>query len=218
MAILSNVFNIFDVTPSTTYPKQPKLDGQFVHPEDRWIVDRFYIRKHTPLCIAGGACLAWYQNRPVDSDIDLYFTNHAHYEIFKEKVLERTSSDVDVVCRTVTTSDNAITYRVTNTKTGKEWTVQLIKKSYYSNVQSVIDDFDITVCKIAFDFDKVFTSSTFAIDERNKELRFDNVSPQSHKRLVKYMSYGYQPTPETFELVCNSKNVDWTLTGADHYA
>lgn len=213
-----SIFGIFDSEPTGTFPKPPKLNGLFVHTADRPIVDNiFACSKFTPY-IAGGACLAWYQNRTVDSDIDLYFQSKMHFESFKHD-FELSEMFRDHGSYTVkATSDNALTYGVHDRTTDKSWTVQLIKKNYYSTLEAVLDDFDITVCKIGFDGRRVAMRSTFARDEQYRLLKFDNVNPQSHKRLVKYMAYGYQPAHHTYEQVCMSDNIDWTTMGTDHYA
>ena len=214
-----SIFNIFgDAPTSGAYPPLPKIDGLFVHPVDRPIVENIFSCSRVMPYIAGGACLAWYQNRPVDSDIDVYFQSKMHFESFKhdfelsEMFREHGSYTVKA------TSDNAVTYGAHDSTTCKSWTVQLIKKNFHSTLEAVLDDFDITVCKIGFDSRQVVMRSTFARDEQYRLLKFDNVSPQSHKRMVKYMAYGYQPAHHTFEQVCNSDNIDWTSMGTDHYA
>lgn len=219
MGNLSGIFSsIFGDDITGVFPKPPKVNGLFVHPEDRPIVDNIFgCSKDTPY-IAGGACLAWYQNRPVDSDIDVYFHSRFHMESFKDNFEHSAMFKEQASYAIKSTSDNALTYGVTDIKTDKKWNVQLIKKNFQSNLEAVLDDFDITVCKIGFDGNRVVVRSTFARDEKYKLLKFDNVNPQSHKRLVKYMAYGYQPAHHTFEQVCNSDNIDWTLTGTDHYA
>ena len=210
-----SIFGIFNREPT---PKPSNVNGLFVHPIDRPIVDNIFACSRVMPFIAGGACLAWYQNRPVDSDIDLYFQSKMNFESFRYDFEISTMFKEHYSYEVKATSENALTYGIADVKTNKNWTVQLIKKNYHNTLEAVLDEFDITVCKIGFDSKRVVMRSTFIRDEQYKLLKFDNVSPQSHKRMVKYMAYGYQPAHHTFEQVCNSDKIDWTSTGTDHYA
>jgi hypothetical protein len=215
-----SIFNlgIFNEEPKGTFPPPPELNGLFVHPVDRPVVDNIFNCSKVMPYLAGGACLAWYQHRPVDSDIDVYFQSKMQFEEFKYDFERCEMFDKHGSYTVKMTTDNALTYGATDRNTGKTWTVQLIKKDFHPTLEAVLDNFDITVCKIGFDGSKVVMRSTFARDEQYRILKFDNVNPHSHKRLVKYMSYGYQPAHHTFEQVCNSDNIDWLAKGTDHYA
>ena len=196
----------------------PIIDMEFVHPTDRLIVDVIFEcdkYRSTPF-IAGGACLAWYQNEPVKTDIDLYFKNGIDYQNFKAAF--ELSNFFKTGAYTVKAStNNALTYGATDYNTGKNWTIQLIKKKFYYTVEEVLDDFDITVCKIGYDGKRVVTSSTFIPDVATRTLRFDNINPISHKRLVKYMAYGYEPALGEIERLIENETVDWDARGTDHY-
>jgi hypothetical protein len=102
-------------------------------------------------------------------------------------------------------------------ETGKIWYVQLIRKNFYPTLEAVLDDFDITVCKIGYDGEQVITRSTFVDDVATRTLRFDTISPMSHKRLIKYMAYGYEPAPSVIADLIASENIDWETKGSDHY-
>ena len=52
----------------------------FVHEKDQLIQKLINCHKDGPW-IAGGACLAWYQNTPTSSDIDVYFANEEQFSI-----------------------------------------------------------------------------------------------------------------------------------------
>jgi hypothetical protein len=211
--------SIFDLgEPKGTYPAPPTVDGRFVHPRDRDVVDIIWqvSSGRSPPFIAGGACLAWYQGRATASDIDVYFTSREHFDIFNT---QWSTTMGQKYYKTITSeSNNAITYRLQNIDDGRQHTVQLILKKFYKDLEEVLDDFDITVCKIGYDHRRVIIRSTFVEDVAHKTLRFDSINPQSHKRLVKYMSYGFEPSAETIRQICHSSNIDWTITGTDHYA
>ena len=209
----------FGAEPKTEIP-QPvvrRVDAEFVQVDDRPIVDTIFTCSIIQPYIAGGACLAWYQHQSVATDIDLYFYSPMQFERFKED-FER-SKFFTHGCYTIkTNTNNALTYGVTDYDTGKNWAVQLIKKDWYSTVEDVLDKFDITVCKIGYDGKRVVTRSTFIDDVATRTLRFDNINPMSHKRLVKYMAYGYEPTLGEIERLVNDENIDWETKGTDHYA
>jgi hypothetical protein len=214
------IFNIFgsneDVRTPPVSHKTVAMD--FVHPDDQSIVDTILSCSYTLPYIAGGACLNWYLNRPTATDIDLYFYSPMQYERFKK---EFENSDLFRYHGSYTvqsTSNNALTYRAHDRRIDRSWTVQLVKKNFYPTIESVLDDFDITVCKIGYYSNRVVTRSTFIDDVATKTLRFDNINPQSHKRLVKYMCYGYEPSQTEFEKICLSESIDWTARGDDHYS
>lgn len=221
MGNLTNIFNIIDFENKEKELKFKtyKVDAEFVHPADHPIVDYIYEcdRFRTVPFIAGGACLAWYQNQPVTTDIDVYFRNGIDFVAFK--TAWETGNMFKKGYYTVkSTSDNALTFGAYDNKTERTWTVQLIKKKFYSTLEELLDDFDITVCKIGYDGTNVVTRSSFVHDVATKTLRFDNINPMSHKRLVKYMAYGYEPAWGEIERLVANENIDWDTKGTDHYA
>ena len=150
------------------------------------------------------------------SDIDVYFASKKQFEKYTSAI-DRHIIEYGLNIHNKIVTENAITLDLKGPN-GDQFKLQLIKKNFYPDAQSVIDDFDITVCQIAWDGSNLVVGKDFITDLKNKKLRFYKISPQSHKRLVKYMSYGYEPDNQTFKELMLSSDIDWDKTGADHYA
>ena len=181
----------------------------FVHEKDQLIQGLINPNINGPW-IAGGACLAWYQNKPCTTDIDVYFTNEKQFSAVEQNLRNFKFSEL------ISTSKNALTFAIT--RSDEKWTIQIIRKQFYPSLKSVISDFDITVCQIGWDGNKITVGEHFVRDVADRVLRFDNFSPQSHKRLVKYMCYGYKPVDNCIEELIENINIDWHTKGSDHYA
>lgn len=182
--------------------------------------------------------LNWYQHKPADSDIDLFFHSEKDFDKMNKlftnayeiatsidsvlpkfavkKTYETIDSDIFITDRHA--SDNAVTYSVTISGASHPlWKVQLIKRRFYKNIEDVIDDFDITVCQIATDsYNKIVTSKHFAEDVAAKRLRFVNMTPSSAKRLIKYWAYGFTPTDDDIQSVIDYLDLDLTRREDDY--
>ena len=180
----------------------------------------------------------WYQHRPADSDIDLFFHSEKDFDkmnklfsnayeitpsiddvfvnLGAKKTYETVNSDILITDRHQ--SDNAITYTVTISGASHPlWKVQLIKRRFYKTIEEVIDDFDISVCQIATDsYNKVVTSKHFAEDFAARRLRFVSTTPSSAKRLIKYWTYGFTPTDEDIQSVIDCPDLDITRREDDY--
>jgi len=203
-----------------------------VHADDRSIVDYLQGLVHYPdhCWIGGGTPLNWYLGRPCDSDIDLFFcgekvydklntTLNKHYEENHKSWIWTPNQRWSVSERHTTA--NATTYSLvshsTATDIGRHYKVQLIKRAFYDSPQAVLDDFDITVCQIATDGKRLWTSNHFARDVADRRLRFHKLSPGSAKRLVKYWVYGYQPTDTEIAEINSAADLNWKAA-LDDYA
>jgi hypothetical protein len=209
----------------------------FIHEKDRPIIDRL-CNVRSKFWIAGGTVLNWYQHRPADSDIDLFFHSEKDFDkmnklfsnayeitpsiddvfvnLGAKKTYETVNSDILITDRHQ--SDNAITYTVTISGASHPlWKVQLIKRRFYNTIEEVIDDFDISVCQIATDsYNKVVTSKHFAEDFAARRLRFVSTTPSSAKRLIKYWTYGFTPTDEDIQSVIDCPDLDITRREDDY--
>lgn len=189
--------------------------SNFVHSRDAGFVNNLITPDPKGPWIAGGACLAWYQNKPCATDIDLYFRNRKQLEKFEPEFRQAVSSYNGGIYNEIQ-SDNART--LVAEIDSRKFKVQLIWKEFFDSPKSVIDSFDITVCQIAWDGQQVYYTSSFVNDFAKRQLRFHNINHQSHKRLVKYMVYGYELDNESLKQLINSDKVDWDAKGNDHYA
>lgn len=164
--------------------------------------------------IAGGACLRWYQGQPVgDSDIDVFCRSPQQ----AQKILEEIKSYGRFHVKHQ--SENAITVEHNNKDDyNKRWTIQIIVKRFFNNVQEVLDSFDITVCEIATCGNEWVMNTNTARDIREKNLRFKTpLQPDAPKRLTKYWTYGYRPVPGTIDQICNNPETRWSFSLDEDY-
>lgn len=163
--------------------------------------------------IAGGAVLKWFQGYAVScNDIDI-FCNSADQA---QQVVDNIKNTARYTIKHH--SANAITIEYNNTDWSKNWTLQVITKRYYANIQEVIDSFDITVCQIATAGNEWIMNNETAKDIRNRALRFSGeLQPDAMKRLVKYWTYGYRPDPNTIARVQNNPRANWKFSADTEY-
>jgi len=156
--------------------------------------------------IAGGACLRWFQGQPVgDSDIDVFCANAKQAAEVIERIKSYGRHSVKFE------SDNAMTlsYHGKDNWT-KSWTIQIITRRYFSSLQEVIDNFDITVCQVGTAGNDWKLGPSTARDIREHNLRFTMpLQPDALKRLTKYWAYGYRPVEGTIEAVQNNPVAKW---------
>ncbi len=156
--------------------------------------------------IAGGACLRWYQGIPVgDSDIDVFCANakQAADTIEEIKSYGRYSTKFE--------SENAVTLDYWSKKDYSErWTIQIITRRYFSSIEEVIGNFDITVCEVGTAGNEWKLGTFTARDIRERNLRFKMpLQPDAMKRLIKYWTYGYRPVEGTIESIQNNPIAKW---------
>lgn len=156
--------------------------------------------------IAGGAARLWYENRDVGThDVDVYF--------FSEKDWIRCHDrfDADIKNKQTFVSTNASTFTVDN-----KYKIQLIKTQFSKDPYEIINNFDISVCKIATDGYKWYLGENFAQDLKNRVLRFDKVTSKFLKRYIKYQIYGFEPI-QTLEELANlcSEDAIWDFSKID---
>lgn len=205
-----------------------------VHPSDQEIFDWLQLDTDNAV-IAGGAALRWWQNQPVAfADIDIFFNGHAAFqrqldlimnntqvEVVKSKtsIIDKLDQFFQIDCdsklvkkitsvQMVCDSANAVTLRVT-LHDGKQYRVQLIKNKYHANIIELLDRFDITVCRIATDGTRWWTGEHFHQDQKSKTLRLMRTSPNTLKRVIKYMSYGYQIDSSSWHMLQTDPHVLW---------
>lgn len=147
--------------------------------------------------IAGGACLRWYQNQPVgENDIDVFCSSAEQAQCIIDliKSYGRHSTKWE--------SENAVTLSYYNKNNSKSWTIQIIKRRYFTSLKDVIDNFDITVCQIGTGGNDWQLGQNTARDIKQRNLRMIlPLQPDSVKRMVKYWTYGYTPVDGLLEAV-----------------
>lgn len=201
-SILSDIFddwrNDLPVLPKSANYNKPVeiITVPCCHMDDQEPVSIIWPDMQNGPWIAGGAALRWYQGLPVgDNDIDIFCSSaeQAQQVIDNIKSYGRFSTKFE--------SENATTLSYHN-KNNKYWTLQIIKRRYFKNLQDIIDNFDISVCQIGTGGQEWLMGKNTARDIREKNLRMNMpLQPDAAKRLVKYWTYGYRPVDGLLELV-----------------
>lgn len=164
--------------------------------------------------IAGGACLRWYQDLPVGgSDLDVFCRSpkQAGDAIDRIKSWNRYHKKAETA--------NATTFEYWNKDNDSRWTIQVITKKFYNNMQEVVDNFDISVCQIATDGESWLLGKHTAKDIREKNLRMvEPLHPDALKRLTKYWIYGYRPVDGLIPAIQNNPIGRWEFNPSEDYS
>lgn len=199
------------VIPSKKMPDFSKTPHFFntIHPTDT--EPAYLVRadmKKGPW-IAGGAVMRWYEGKPVSSsDIDVFCYDAKQADAVIARV-KRTGR-----CSVAHESDNAVTlkYWADGMQPISAWTVQIIRRDFFKDAQSVIDRFDISVCKILTDGYNVVLGEYTARDLRSKTLRMNMpLRNDAAKRYIKYLTYGYRPVDGLHDAIINSPDSMWAF-------
>lgn len=156
--------------------------------------------------IAGGACLRWYQGLPVgDSDIDVFCANAKQAADVIENIKSYGRYSVKFE------SENAVTLSYhSKDDYSKNWTIQIITRRYFSSLEEIISNFDISVCEVGTAGNQWQLGPFTGRDIRERNLRFKiPLQPDAMKRLIKYWAYGYRPVEGTIETIQNNPNAKW---------
>jgi hypothetical protein len=162
--------------------------------------------------IAGGAPLRWYQGLPLgNSDIDVFCRD----AVQAAKVIERIKSYGRYFVKFE--SENAVTIEH-RSEEHSQWIIQVITRRYFTSMQDVISNFDLSVCQIGTDGTDWILGVDTARDIRQKNLRF--VPPLHNdavKRLTKYWIYGYRPVEGTLESIQKNPDAIWKYENDNDY-
>lgn len=128
--------------------------------------------------VAGGSVRKYFSNEKGTTDIDIFFPNKKEWEKAKN-ILNDNSKLV---------FENNKTYKIKY----KKYYVDLVK-TFFSDPNECIKNFDFTVCSAAVDKDTVYYHPTFFIDLAKKVLVINSLPyPISTlQRLQKYILKGY---------------------------
>lgn len=171
--------------------------------------------------VAGGTALNWYNGAEASSDIDVFFSNREQFDEMNNKINRIRH------CSTLFHSKNAITYGI-ESSSHKTFKVQLICKEFYDSAESVLNNFDMTVCQVLVAFDKdgnlkfKFGDDT-RDDIKHKRIRLtytNDVREHQLKRVIKYMGYGYIPESGLMDRLISARNsivLDFKYSGVDDY-
>jgi hypothetical protein len=203
-SILVDLFNDFGDTFTPKHANYGKpvevIQVPCCHPDDQEPMTIIWPDLKNGPWIAGGACLRWYQGQAVgDNDIDVFCRDEAQVQAVVNSIKSYGRYSVKHE------SENATTLSYHNKNGDKYWTLQIIKRRYFKNLQEVIDNFDITVCQIGTGAQEWMLGSTTARDIRERNLRMNMpLTPEAAKRLIKYWTYGYRPVEGLLEAIQNN--------------
>jgi hypothetical protein len=145
--------------------------------------------------IAGGSVLKLYQREGLGtSDIDLWFKSieelHAAIDQWKSGLEQ--NEQLMLLSHT----DNGFTFYCSDPRFDRCFKVQMITKHFSECIERTIQDFDFTVCQVAYKRGRIYMTPDAYRDIRDKVLRlslwYNRVL--CHTRLRKYMMLGYTPT------------------------
>lgn len=209
--------NIFDepMVSHKNYGQPIKvIEFPTVHKDDSEPVNLIWPDIQRGPWIAGGAALRWYQGLPVgENDIDVFCANAKQAADVVELIKSYGRYSVKFE------SENAVTLSYWNKDDPmRKWTIQVITRRYFGSLQSVIDNFDITVCEVGTAGNEWLLGPRTAQDIRERNLRFKMpLQPDALKRLTKYWAYGYRPVEGTIEAIQDNPVAKWQFSETEDY-
>ena len=216
LSTLEELFADINIQTKTANYDQPVdvVDFPTVHRADSEPITLIWPDIERGPWIAGGAPLRWWQGLPVgESDIDVFCASQAQAEVIIERIKEfgRWTRKYD--------SENATTLSYWSKKdSSKIWTIQVIKRRYFTSLEEVIGNFDMTVCEIGTCGNNWVLGKQTAKDIRERNLRMNlPLTPDALKRMVKYWTYGYRPVPGLLEAVQNNPIAKWEFALDEDY-
>ena len=165
-----------------------------------------YILEILPKCttngpwVAGGALLRTYTEKPLDSDIDVFFQSQEQMTQFVSQIVLNayTGLEEDMNSSHYTTKDNIVSEwqwhtTITINYMQRDWKIQCVSFIYFKDVGELFDSFDFDVCMLAYDGESIHVSESTmdAINNKKIVLKKINYPSVTLKRLVKYMRQGY---------------------------
>lgn len=168
-----------------SYPEEPMK-----HPAEQLCADYFgeilkpLIDAKVTFWVAGGAVRSWFQERAVNSDIDVWFPSEDEWN--KAKAV---AGKVWTLTKETPASANYAA--------GRKW-IQLIRKHYFPTPEATIAAFDFTVACAATDCKSLFFHDHFFIDLCMRRLAFNQIiyPVSTWKRCQKYIAKGFKLCPD----------------------
>jgi hypothetical protein len=219
MANLLDIFSFESLDETPTYQSVGKdpamiIDYPVVPEDDQEAVSIIQPDLKKGPWIAGGAPLRWYQGNTVsENDIDVFCFNTKQAEEVIQRIKHYKRFHIKHE------SENAVTIEYHKVdEWNKKWTIQIITRRYFSSLDEVLDNFDITVCQIGTCGNEWVMKPNTARDIRERNLRFTHpLHPDALKRLTKYWVYGYRPVPGTIESIQNNPDAVWKFSETGDY-
>lgn len=196
-----------DPTPNATLHLMQKLEK--------------FIRWHSQTAnfyLAGGSVRRAIRGEPLGlSDIDIFFRSHNDFQKVVEILNRVHTGSMHPNCRHYQFTDSdespftleeilaAEPLHPVNQDKATHVPIQLIHSSYFDTVEDLMDNFDFTVCQMAYYKDQYLIAEQALADEENRVLAFATVEYDpnrfKHNRLLKYAKHGYTPNLDVFNRV-----------------
>lgn len=89
---------------------------------------------------------------------------------------------------------------------GRQMKIQLVTKTFYPDVETMLHTFDIDACRFAYDSENVYTDRAALRSVKKREVTLHNVTYPSatFKRMMKYRDKGYRVTNEAVDFFTQS--------------
>lgn len=212
MMNLDEIFNSFTAVANDNKAVVLNYDLETVVEEDLEPASLINPRPTGPW-ICGGAVLSWYQGRPVAaSDIDVFCFDQQQFDGVQNALMETGRAVVSIDTK------NAITFMYTSENKIDTWKIQLIKKSFYDNIENVLDSFDISVCKIGTNGHRYIANDQTYNDIHNRVLRMEYpLREGAVKRFAKYIAYGYIPVSGLHQEIVSNTETKWEFDFSEDY-
>lgn len=192
------VYN-FDSVLRTNGIENPS-DSQLYHIVDMLESIGIKIQSSGPW-VAGGAVLRTFMGLAIDTDLDIFFPNELSYTAAK-LILEKNAKLVRE-----TKFSNTFEFTVEHTNKELTVTIQLVKYVYSDKISDIIQNFDLSICQLGFDGERIVCPEESIEDLRAKRMTIhsDRIThPGSTlKRIIKYAQRGFYVTNENIQNFAN---------------
>ena len=154
----------------------------------------FYVLSYLPILrpygpwIAGGSVRRTVLGQEPETDFDFFFKDEEQLDSFAKDLEGRNFKKEKE-------TEHHIQYKgvIGEKEKVRSIVVQLIRFSYYSTIEEVIDSFDFTICQFAFEGRYLYTGDYSLWDLGRKRLAINNIAyPLSTmRRVLKYSNQGF---------------------------
>lgn len=136
--------------------------------------------------VAGGSVRRLVMDLPQESDFDFFFASPDQFSTF-EKALKEKGGIKEYE------NEFNITYRIPAEDKLPQLKIQLIRISYQSSIENVLNEFDFSLCKCGYDGVDLFFGDYTLFDLGRRHLIPEKISfgVSSLRRMIKYIKQGY---------------------------
>lgn len=147
--------------------------------------------------VAGGAVLRTFMGLTIDTDLDIFFPNEPSY-LTAKLILEKNA-------KSVRETKFSNTFEFLTDHFGKEIviTIQLVKYVYGDKISNIIQLFDLSICQLGFDGERIVCPEESIEDLRRRRMTIlvENITHpgSTFKRIIKYVGRGFYITNENLQ-------------------